>query len=94
MAKGSCLCDAVAFEIDDRGMVLSVGCFCRNCRKVSGSQCGVYLQVRRDSFRRVSGEDETVAYGWCSADAASQIFADAGPQELWSGMVRRLYARG
>jgi hypothetical protein len=146
MARGSCLCGAIAFEIDDRGVVLSVGCFCTNCRKISGSQYGVYLQVRHDSFRWVSGEGEAVAYesspgnkrafcrtcgsvapistsygavrvpggaldtdpgvapevilfsqskaGWCAADAASQIFADAGPQEFWSGVIRKLYASG
>jgi hypothetical protein len=144
MAKGSCLCGAIAFEIDDQGVVVSVSCFCTNCRKISGSQYGVYLQVRRDSFRWVSGEDHRIAYesspgnerafcrtcgavapietsygavrvpggaldddpglapevilfsqskaGWCAADAASRIFADAGPPEFWSGVVQRLYA--
>lgn len=144
MAKGSCLCGAIRFEIDAPGVVVSVGCFCTNCRKISGSQFGVYLQVRRDSFRWVYGEDRAMAYesspgnkrafcgtcgavvpiataygavrvpggaldddpgvapevilfsrskaGWCAADAASQVFADAGPPELWSGVIRRLYA--
>ena len=62
MAKGSCLCGAIAFEIDNEGIVLSVGCFCTNCRKVSGGQYGVYLQVRHDSFRWLTGADQTVAY--------------------------------
>ena len=62
MLRGSCLCGAVAFEFDDEGVVLTVGCFCTNCRKVSGSQYGVYLQVRVGSFRWVSGEDHVVAY--------------------------------
>lgn len=144
MARGSCLCGAIAFEIDDVGVVVSIACFCTNCRKVSGSQYGVYLQVRRDSFRWVSGEDHSVAYesspgnkrafcrtcgsvapiptsygavrvpggaldddpgavpevvlfagskaGWCTADEASQTFADVGPPEFWSGVVRKLYA--
>jgi len=62
MVKGSCLCGAIAFEFDNDGVVVSVGCFCTNCRKVSGSQYGVYLQVKRDSFRWVSGENQTVAF--------------------------------
>ena len=62
MAKGSCLCGTVAFQIDDAGIVLSVGCFCTNCRKVSGSQYGVYLQVKPGAFRWLSGADHTVAY--------------------------------
>ena len=143
MARGSCLCGAIAFEIDDAGVVVSIGCFCTNCRKVSGSQYGVYLQVKRDSFRWLSGEDGVTAYesspgnkrafcrtcgsvapiatsygairvpggaldddpgstpevvifsqsraGWCASDAASRVFVDAGPQELWAGVIGRLY---
>jgi hypothetical protein len=62
MARGSCLCGAVAFEFDDAGVAASIACYCASCRKVSGSQYGVYLQVRRDSFRWVSGEDRIAAY--------------------------------
>ena len=148
MARGSCLCGAIAFEIDGPGVVVSVGCFCTNCRKISGSQYGVYLQVKRDSFRWLSGEDRVIAYesspgnkrafcgtcgsvapiatslsptsfgavrvpggaldedpgvtpdvvlfsqskaAWCAADAASQVFSDAGPQAFWVDVIRRLY---
>ena len=62
MAKGSCLCGAVTFEIDNAGVVVSIACFCTNCRKVSGTQHGTYLQVKRDGFSWISGEDHTVAY--------------------------------
>ncbi len=62
MARGSCLCGAVRFEIDNDGVVLAVGCFCVSCRKVSGSQFGVYLQVRPSRFRWLAGEDATGAY--------------------------------
>jgi hypothetical protein len=62
MTKGSCLCGAIQFEIDAAGVVLTVGCFCTNCRKVSGSQYGVYLQVKRGAFRWIAGEDQVGAY--------------------------------
>ena len=62
MVEGSCLCGAVSFEVDEAGIVLVVGCFCSNCRKVSGSQHGLYLQVRRGGFRWLAGEDEVAAY--------------------------------
>jgi len=62
VSQGSCLCGAIRFEIDSAGVVASVGCYCTNCRKVSGSQYGVYLQVKRDSFRWLSGADHAVAY--------------------------------
>jgi hypothetical protein len=62
MARGSCLCGAIRFEFDDAGIVQSLGCYCTNCRKVSGSEFGVYLQVRRASFRWLSGETSVTAY--------------------------------
>jgi hypothetical protein len=49
-------------EIDDAGVVVSVGCFCANCRKVAASQFGVYLQVKKASFRWPSGEDHVAVY--------------------------------
>jgi hypothetical protein len=62
MAKGSCLCGSVTFEVDPVGVALAVGCYCINCRKVSGSQFGVYLQVRPESFRFLSGEDNVASF--------------------------------
>ncbi len=143
MAKGSCLCGAIAFEIDDAGVVASVACYCANCRKVSGGPFGVYLQVKPGAFRWIAGEDRVAAYesspgnrrafcpvcgsivpirntfgpirvpggaldedpgvrpdivlftdgeaGWCAIDAEARRFADAGPPELWAGVVRRLF---
>jgi hypothetical protein len=62
MTRGSCLCGAIGFEIDAAGIVVSVACCCTNCRKLAGSQYGVYLQVRPSSFRWLCGADQTVTY--------------------------------
>lgn len=62
MVRGSCLCGKIRFEVDTAGVVIVVGCYCAYCRKVSGSQFGVYLQVKRDSFRWLSGEDLVADY--------------------------------
>src|SRR5262249_46524777 len=62
MTPGSCLCGAVAFEIDPAGIVISVGCFCTNCRKVSGSDHGVYLQGRPDGFKWIKGEAQGASH--------------------------------
>jgi len=90
MAKGSCLCGAIAFEIDDAGVVLSVGCFCTNCRKVSGTQYGVYLQVKRDSFRWIRGAEHAVAYE--SSPGNKRAFCDTcgsiAPIQTAYGAVR------
>ena len=62
MAKGSCLCGAIRFDFDNAAVAIAVGCYCTNCRKVSGSQYGVYLQVNRSGFRWLSGEEHTATY--------------------------------
>lgn len=62
MAKGSCLCGAMGFEIDREGVVLAVGCYCSNCRKISGGSHGVYLQVRPRNFRWLWGEEEVASF--------------------------------
>ena len=74
MAKGSCLCGTVRFEIDNTGVLASVACLCGNCRKVSGSQYAVYLQVKPAGFRWLGGEDAVAEFesspgnmrGFCS----------------------------
>lgn len=62
MSTGSCLCGAIRFELDDARIAASVGCYCANCRKVSGSQYGVYLQVRSNGFHWLSGQENVAAY--------------------------------
>jgi len=62
VVKGSCLCGSIAFELDPAGIVASVGCYCANCRKVSGAEGGVYLQVKRGAFRWTAGEEGVGAY--------------------------------
>ena len=62
MVKGSCLCGTVAFEVDPAGVVAVVGCYCEPCRKVSGSQYGVYYQVRQGAFRWLSGEEGVASF--------------------------------
>src|SRR5262249_38755950 len=37
-------------------------CYCENCRKVSGSQYGVYHQVKLQSFRWLAGDDNIATF--------------------------------
>jgi hypothetical protein len=62
MARGSCLCGDIVFDIDKAGVMAVVACHCVNCRKVSGAQYGVYLQVRPSGFRWISGADKIETY--------------------------------
>ncbi len=62
MVRGSCLCGGVVFEVDEAGIAAVVGCYCVNCRKVSGAQFGVYLQVRASAFHWLSGEGDVATF--------------------------------
>lgn len=54
--RGSCLCGAVAFEVE--GPIRGVGsCHCSKCRKVSGTGGNAELVVRSGRFRWRQGEE-------------------------------------
>lgn len=56
MVRGSCLCGAVAFELEAPLSELEL-CHCRKCRKAYGAPFAATLYVRRESFRWLSGEE-------------------------------------
>jgi len=58
---GSCLCGAVAFEID--GPLSPIQhCHAARCRKASGSAFGTECAARLVDFRFTRGEDELTSY--------------------------------
>ena len=69
MIRGSCLCGGVRFEIT--GPHSKIGfCHCSLCRRASGVASNAVLNVRRDRFEWLSGEDNVQVYatpsGWKS----------------------------
>jgi len=56
MIKGSCLCGAVAFEVDGKAIEMN-SCHCSKCRKAYGAAFGTILVVKRDDFTVVKGAD-------------------------------------
>lgn len=60
MIRGSCLCGAVRFEVDEIRSITH--CHCANCRKLTGAAFATYAHVEVDKFRFSAGEDMTVAY--------------------------------
>jgi len=56
MLTGSCLCGAVAYEVDaETGPI--VHCHCETCRKAHGSAFSSVSSVPRSAFRWARGED-------------------------------------
>ena len=56
MLNGSCLCGAVAYEVD-APVERIVHCHCRTCRKTHGTAFSSVAAVPRDKFRWLRGED-------------------------------------
>lgn len=54
--KGSCLCGAVAYEIDQLDMPIS-HCHCRTCRKAHAAAFNSSAGVRHEHFRWLGGEE-------------------------------------
>ncbi|MEE4361278.1 MAG: GFA family protein [Pseudomonadales bacterium] len=61
MPKGSCLCGAVAYEIDALASPV-VCCHCTTCRKAHASAFNVGARVRLDQFRWIRGEEVVAAF--------------------------------
>ena len=57
MVKGQCLCGEVAFELDAARIVLFNNCYCKKCQRDSGTGFVSQLQVPRENFRWLQGEN-------------------------------------
>jgi hypothetical protein len=61
MLTGSCLCGAVAYQVD-APLERIVHCHCRTCRKTHGTAFSSVTAVPREKFRWTRGEDVLSAY--------------------------------
>lgn len=59
--KGSCLCGAVAYEVDRLDMPIG-HCHCRTCRKAHAAAYAPTAGVARDHFRWTRGEDRLSSF--------------------------------
>ncbi|MHB1529897.1 MAG: GFA family protein [Acidiferrobacteraceae bacterium] len=59
--KGSCLCGAVAYEIDQIDMPI-MQCHCRSCRKAHAAAFASTAGVTRKHFRWLKGQEQLTAF--------------------------------
>ena len=59
--KGSCLCGAVEYEIDQFDMPIA-HCHCRTCRKAHAAAFVSTAGVNREHFRWLKGEDKLTTF--------------------------------
>ena len=59
--RGSCLCGAVKFEVDEF-LPQAAHCHCSMCRKFHGAAYATIAAVRRSRFRWVAGSDALKRY--------------------------------
>jgi hypothetical protein len=91
MIRGSCLCGAVAFEIEGP-LGEAHNCHCSRCRKSHGAAFSTYAQVPRTAFRFTRGEKSVRRYrssppcertfcGECGSNL--QFVFDGIPDSFW-----------
>lgn len=59
--KGSCLCGAIEFEVDQLDMPIS-HCHCRTCRKAHAAAFASTAGVMREHFRWIKGKEKLSAF--------------------------------
>jgi hypothetical protein len=59
--KGSCLCKAVAYEIDSIDMPIT-HCHCHTCRKTHAAAFASTAGVKREHFRWLHGLDKLASF--------------------------------
>jgi ADP-ribosyl-[dinitrogen reductase] hydrolase len=59
--KGSCLCGAVEYEVDQLDMPIG-HCHCRTCRKAHAAMFASTAGVKREHFRWLKGEEKLTAF--------------------------------
>jgi ADP-ribosyl-[dinitrogen reductase] hydrolase len=59
--KGSCLCGAVEYEIEQLDMPI-VHCHCNTCRKAHAAMFVSTAGVKREHFRWLRGEEKLIAF--------------------------------
>lgn len=59
--KGSCLCGAVEYEVDQLDMPI-IHCHCRTCQKAHAAPFAVTAGVMRTHFRWLQGNDALASF--------------------------------
>jgi hypothetical protein len=80
--RGSCLCGAVAFEVDDPPDTLSF-CHCTSCKKLSGGAGTVNLGVAPSKIRILEGED--LLQSFSLPDGSAKTFCTNCGANLFGG---------
>ena len=62
MIKGQCLCAGVRFEINPEKIALFNNCYCKKCQQYSGAGFVSQVQLWKDGFAWLHGEDKITHY--------------------------------
>jgi hypothetical protein len=62
LLRGTCLCEAVAYEVEDE-FGYALYCHCSKCRRTTGSAFKPLAGIETERLRLVRGADRTMIYG-------------------------------
>lgn len=86
--KGSCLCQAVRYEIYAEPSQVS-NCHCAMCQKQHGAPYGTYLSVKKSDFNYISGEENLICFN-SSSTIQRKFCGVCGSNIEWSGSPKYL----
>lgn len=72
MLKGSCLCGAVAYEVED-AFRYALNCHCTDCRKATGAAFKPIAGIEVEKLSITSGVDTVLRYGGDSPEDSYDI---------------------
>ena|ERR1700738_2977446 len=90
--RGSCLCKAVCYEVDQLDMPIG-HCHCATCRKAHAAAFASTAGVMRDQFRWTAGEEKLSAYE-SSPGKLRRFCSVCGTQLMPSDRLNRISSSG
>ena len=87
MHSGSCLCNAVQYQISSP-ITSATHCHCSQCRKGHGAAFASYANVLREDFHIIAGQDFVVRYP-SSPGVTRSFCSQCGANLLWKNESRR-----
>ena len=77
MIKGSCLCGAVTFEVEDSFETYNL-CHCEQCQKLSGSAHASNLFTKPDKINWLTGQEKIKQYDVPGREMRTVFCSDCG----------------
>jgi len=85
--EGGCLCGALRYSIEGRGVLLSA-CHCTECQRTTGSAFGLSLIVLRESVKLLKGTPRVFEKTFDDGRVKTTTFCTECAGRIWNELAR------